>query len=164
MSADGSIAVGVRNNFGPASRLTAQTGTVDIGGDGFQAKISRDGKSIVSNAKDSTGFSSAAIWLGGTKWRTLGGLPGGEASGETLSTAFSVSADGSVIVGLGCVTPGRAHGFRWDALNGIVDLESLQGQNSRASVVSADGNIVLGWGENPPRDQTFDYGLWRGAM
>ena len=157
MSADGSIAV-VRSNFGPASRLTAQTGTVDIGGDGFQAKISRDGKSIVSNAKDSTGF-SAAIWLGGTKWRTLGGLPGGEASGETLSTAFSVSADGSLIVGRGCVTPGRAHGFRWDALNGIVDLESLQRQNSRASVVSADGNVVLGWDENPPRDQTFNYDL-----
>src|SRR5437773_1274122 len=60
VSADGSIAVGVRSNFGPVFRWTASEGVVDIGATGFTAAISRDGQTIVSDAKDLQGISSAA--------------------------------------------------------------------------------------------------------
>ncbi len=148
-SADASIVVGTFGNYGPAWRWTASTGVVNIGGVGFKAAISRDGKTIVSNAKDASGVSSAAIWQDGVNWKTLGGVPGGEAIDNNLSTAYSVSADGSVVVGLAWVANARAHGFRWDAHNGMVDLGSLQGRDSRANIVSADGNIVFGWDANP---------------
>jgi hypothetical protein len=62
MSADGSLVVGVLSNFGPAFRWSG--GRVEnIGGTGFQAKISRDGKTIVSDAKDSRDI-TPSIYLG----------------------------------------------------------------------------------------------------
>jgi probable HAF family extracellular repeat protein len=161
ISADGRIVVGTRSNFGPAFRWTEAEGVVNIGGDGFQAKISRDGKTIVSNAKDAQGLSSAAIWLGGTNWRTLGGIPGGQSTDGKWSTAYSVSADGSVIVGLAWFTTKFAHPFRWDAKTGMVDLGALQQRSARASVVSADGNVIAGWDEDP---SAYNHNQWRGAM
>jgi len=98
VSADGSIAVGVRSNFGPVFRWTASEGVVDIGATGFTAAISRDGQTIVSDAKDLQGISSAAVWQGGTNWKLLGGVPNGRPFDQNLSTAYGVSADGSVIV------------------------------------------------------------------
>ncbi len=161
ISADGSIAVGVRSNFGPVFRWTATEGVVDIGATGFTAAISCDGKTIVSDAKDFQGVSSAAVWQGGTSWKLLGGVPGGRPSDRSLSTAHGVSADGSVIVGLAWVTSGKAHGFRWDAHNGMVDLGSLQNDSSRVNAVSADGNVIVGWDANP---WPSDYYYWRGAV
>src|SRR5260221_12447874 len=60
ISADGSIAVGVRSNFGPVFRWTATEGVVDIGATGFTAAISCDGKTIVSDDKYFHGVSSSA--------------------------------------------------------------------------------------------------------
>jgi len=78
ISADGAIAVGARSNFSPAFRWTATGGVVNIGGAGATAKITRDGRTTVSNAKDSQGLTNAAIWQGGTNWRVLGGVPDGK--------------------------------------------------------------------------------------
>ncbi len=100
-------------------------------------------------AKDASGVSTAAIWQDGSNWKTLGGVPGGQVLDNNLSTAYSVSGDGSVIVGLAWVANARAHGFRWDAHNGMVDLGSLQGRDSRANIISADGNIIFGWDADP---------------
>jgi probable HAF family extracellular repeat protein len=164
ISADGTIVVGSRSNAGPAFRWTAAEGVANIGGVGFRAKISRDGKTIVSDAQDSQGVGSAAIWQGGTNWRVLGGIPGGQPSGSlagpTLSTAWDISADGSIIIGLAWVSAGRAHAFRWDAQHGMVDLGSLQGRDSRASTVSADGNVIAGFDSDP----SSTHGQWRGAI
>lgn len=60
MSADGNIVVGSRGNFGPAFRWTAESGAVDIGGAGPRTRISLDGKTIVSEAKDTQGVVCAA--------------------------------------------------------------------------------------------------------
>jgi len=162
MSADGSIVVGVRGNDGPAFRWTADGGAVDIGSVSQQTKISRDGKVIVGSAQDAKGITSAAIWQGGTQWRTLGGTPNGRVQDNTLSSAWGVSADGSVIVGLAWVKPTGGHGFRWDAVNGMVDLGSFQNKSSRASAVSGDGHVAVGWNEN----STWDGALysWIGSM
>src|SRR5215831_11567986 len=156
MSADGTVAVGVRSNFGPVFRWTASGGVVNIGAVGFTAAISRDGKTIVSDAGDANDITSAAIWQGGTDWKLLGGLPNAQTCDKSLSSAWHVSGDGSVIVGLawlGCT----AHAFRWDAANGMVDLGSLQGHDSRANAVSADGNVVGGWDEDP---YAYAYPSW----
>ena len=162
ISADGTIAVGVRSNFGPAFRWTAAEGVVNIGGSGALAKISRDGKTIVSDAKDAQGLNSAAIWQGGTNWWILGTVPNGKPVDQNLSTAYDVSRDGAVVVGLAWVSSGKAHGFRWDAQNGMIDLGSLQGMSSRVNAVSADGRVIVGWDDNP--DQSGNYNPWRGAM
>jgi len=162
MSADGKIVVGSRSNFGPAFRWTAESGVVDIGGAGPRTRISRDGKTIVSDAKDAQGVVCAAIWESGTRWRTLGGVPNGNVMDGNLSHGHDVSADGSVVVGLAWIKGGGAHAYRWDQQNGMVDLGSLQGESSRANAVSADGNIVVGWDENPYQDTQYNY--WRGSI
>jgi probable HAF family extracellular repeat protein len=83
-------------------------------------------------------------------------MPGG-ANNRFLSTNFGVSGDGSIVVGLGYLNPGRAHAFRWEQSTGMVDLGSLDGKDSRADAISADGGTIVGWDAAPN-------GYWRGAM
>jgi probable HAF family extracellular repeat protein len=150
MSADGSVIVGMwvaQNMSTQAFRWTAAGGVVNIGGDMNVVRISRDGKTIVGAARDASGIRSAAIWQGGTNWKTLGGVPGGvPGSNDQLSSANGVSADGSVIAGSANVANSKTHAFRWDAVNGMVDLGNLQsGGGSYARSISADGTTILGW-------------------
>jgi uncharacterized membrane protein len=163
ISGDGSVVVGSRTpQGGPLFRWTAAEGVVNIGGFGQLARISRDGRTIVSTAKGPDGVVSAAIWQGGTSWRVLGGLPGQKPLDNKLSTAYSVSGDGSIIVGLLYTSP--AHAFRWDAVNGMVDLGSIHGRNSRANWISADGHVIVGWDEDPTQQTGLFYDVWRGAI
>ena len=161
MSGDGSVVVGTRSDFGPIFRWTASGGAVNIGGTGSLAAISRDGKTIASTAADSHNYNAAAIWQGGTNWQVLPPVPNSHPSDTSISSAYGVSGDGSVVVGLAWVTAGDAHGFRWDAVNGSVDLGALNGQSSRANAVSADGNVIVGWDEDP---SLYNYPSWRGVL
>jgi len=164
ISADGTVIVGTYSTMGPEFRWTAAGGVVNIGGIGALSVISRDGRTIVTDAKDAQGMTSAAIWMGGTTWKNLGGLPNGTASDNTLSNVGAVSGDGSVVVGLAWVSKG-SHTFRWDAQNGMVDLGSLQASSSRANAVSADGNLVAGWDAAPGGGGSLGpYDYWRGAI
>jgi probable HAF family extracellular repeat protein len=70
-------------------------------------------------------------WLG-----TLGG---------DWSSAFGVSADGSVVVGRSRNSTGQEIAFRWTALGGMQSLGTFGGDRSGAVSVSANGNIVVGW-------------------
>ena len=72
----------------------------------------------------------------------LGDLPGGNFNSE----ARGVSADGSVVVGIGCSASGT-EAFRWTQGGGMVGLGDPPGVNffsSSASAVSADGSVVVG--------------------
>ena len=71
----------------------------------------------------------------------LGDLPGGDFN----SHAYSVSADGSVVVGRGKTVNGDA-AFRWTEAGGMVALGDLPGGTvvSKANVISADGAVVVG--------------------
>jgi len=158
MSADGSIIVGVWGNLGPAWRWTAQTGAVDIGSVSQQVKISRDGGTIVGTAKDSYGVAYAAIWQSGKQWLTLPPPANGRVQDGGVTSAWGVSADGSVIVGLAWVNPKGAEGFRYDINSGTVSLGSLKGNSSRASVVSGDGQVIAGW------DTVEGRGPWYGVI
>lgn len=108
--------------------------------------ISRDGKVIAGNALDSRGFENAAIWQGGRNWRALGSFTSGaEPCDQLLSSAYGVSGEGRVIVGLGWDGCKYAHAFRWEEATGMVDLGTLRGDSTRANGVSGDGKVVVGW-------------------
>ena len=72
----------------------------------------------------------------------------GVMSGGSISQANGVSADGSVVVGVGSsarYSSGEA--FRWTQAGGMVGLGVLSGGNeSYANGVSADGSVVVGYG------------------
>jgi probable HAF family extracellular repeat protein len=84
-----------------------------------------------------------AAWCGASKaaesfFLGLGDLPGG----SFISSASGVSADGSVVVGIGSSASGT-EGFRWTIDSGMVGL----GGGTRPSDVSANGSVVVGqWG------------------
>ena len=170
MSGDGSVVVGFRDNLGPVFRWTAEEGTVDIGGADYNVMISKDGKTIVCSTADAKGVKTAAIWQGGTTWKSIGGLPNGAPVDNVLSSPYAISGDGSVIVGLAYAGKNGAvgstpHAFRWDAKNGMVDLGSTQNSQSRANAISASGNVIAGWDAAPGGGGTIgDHNYWMGAV
>ena len=157
ISGDGTVVVGVVG--GAVFRWTKASGVVVIGGISTGTPtVSSDGTTIVGTMTDSgSGQETAGIWQGGTTWSSLGGIPGGSPSGSSLSSGWGVSGDGSVVVGLGWIDAGTAHGFRWDQLSGVVDLgSSVSGQSCRANGVSGNGQRVVGW-------QSSSSGFWSGV-
>jgi uncharacterized membrane protein len=129
-------------------RWTPADGLVSIGGPGSSSagdvSLSRDGSTITATTIGGDGQGRASIWTGGTTWMQLPGLGG--ASGTQESSSFGVNGDGSLIVGLGWINAGTAHGFTWTAGTGTVDLGStVANRSTRANEVSDDGLVVIGW-------------------
>jgi probable HAF family extracellular repeat protein len=151
MSADGNIAVGLAytsSGESPGIRWTAGGTAEVIGGSMGNIAISRDGKTIVGATR--TGLAelqNAAIWQGGTNWKSLANLPGAipDSVNGVLSQAASVSADGSVIAGRAYDANRQVHAVRWDASGAIKDLGSLGGGDTVASTVSANGKLIGGY-------------------
>jgi probable HAF family extracellular repeat protein len=91
------------------------------------------------------------IWLG-----TLGG---------DWSTAYGVSANGSVVVGRARNAAGQWRAFRWTEARGMQDLGTLGGDQSWALGVSADGSVVVGWAWNAKgRKRAFRWTAARGMQ
>jgi probable HAF family extracellular repeat protein len=90
----------------------------------------------------------------------LGDLPGG----NFFSSAYAVSANGSVIVGFGTTALGR-EAFRWTAQGGMVGLGDMPGgaYSSRACAVSTNGSVVVGLGTTAMGNEAFiwdaDHGM-----
>jgi probable HAF family extracellular repeat protein len=149
LSADGSVAVGITN--GAAWRWTVdgglQTLTPANSRYTFGAAVSADGTTVVSELLNpDSGYGEAARWTAATDWQFLGGLPEGGEIDTQLSTAYGVSGDGSVVVGLAWLPNGRAEAFQWTDAGGMVGLiGGLPTQSSRASKISADGSTIVGW-------------------
>lgn len=142
LSYDGSVMIGSVD--GEAIRWEAGVFT-DLGSLPGQSStsagaVSADGSVIV-------GYSGieAYRWQGGVM-TGLGDLPGG----QTLSAAFGVSADGSIIAGTGWSARG-IEAFRWE--NGVMtalgDLPSGD-YFSTACGLSADGSTIVGKGRGEP--------------
>jgi len=73
--------------------------------------------------------------------------------GGTNSTAYGVSADGSVVVGQGYFGPAN-NAFRWTQAGGMQSLGTLNGgSSSLANGVSADGSTIVGWANDGASDQ-----------
>ncbi|MGO9954169.1 MAG: carboxypeptidase regulatory-like domain-containing protein, partial [Dissulfurispiraceae bacterium] len=106
--------------------------------------VTRTGTITVSN-QTFTVTQSALVSPGGT-WIDLGTLTGG-----SMSSALSVSSDGSVAVGQAFINDpaypliGRSRAFRWTQDGGMADLGDLPGgSQAEAYGVSAIGDVVVG--------------------
>jgi len=140
VSGDGSVVVGA-NNSG-AFAWTFDGGVTELGNLGAIA-CSHDG-SVIGGQLFSDGLEQAARWIGG-RWTTLGGInPTG--CDSSLSSTYGMSADGSVIVGLGWQgCSGRA--FRWTQADGMIALPQSGSNSARANSISGDGTLIGGWDE-----------------
>jgi probable HAF family extracellular repeat protein len=88
----------------------------------------------------------------------LGDLQGG----NYWSDARSLSADGSVVVGMSLNATSNFEAFRWTSGTGMVGLGDLPGGgfDVRANDVSADGNVVVGKGSSDTGPEAY---LWTSA-
>lgn len=146
---DGSVVVG--DDGGQLFMWTAQTGTVAIGGVapqgyGGRPDVSSDGLKIAGTSINaSTGLGELSVYdVSSGNWTNLGGIGG--SSGNSTSSSWGISQDGTSIVGLGWVNAGSAHAIQWTAATGMVDLGStVSGSSSRANDCNGDGSVVVGW-------------------
>ncbi|MCA9283997.1 MAG: hypothetical protein KDA22_02190 [Phycisphaerales bacterium] len=149
LTPDGSIVVGQRQGGG-GYYWTMDGGLVSIGGLDAVA-VSDDGSTIFGTIADpDTGASRAAIWTARDGWTALPKFPLGLQC-PSLTSAYELSADGSVAVGLAWDNGCQAHAAYWSGLDALLGLEYLANGSNRASVVSADGTVVGGFAQG-----TFD--------
>lgn len=110
--------------------------------------VSDDGTIVLGNIPDPEGIGTqvaAIINVGEPEWQSLGYLPNALGC-PSRSSAYELSADGSVAVGLswdGC----DAVAFRWTAASGMEALQHLANGGNRASVISGDGALIAGFAQ-----------------
>jgi hypothetical protein len=124
----------------------------------FDASVSDDGAVVASTLVNPVdNIVSAATWTQGGGWSFLGCLPGVIPTPEDpaqCSTAYDISGDAAVVVGLAWHGDTfRAEGFRWTSGSGMVGLGQPAGFSSRASAVSADGTVSGGFYEDESTGQ-----------
>ncbi len=84
--------------------------------------------------------SAALVFADSAYFVALGDLPGGARE----STAYDISADGSVVVGYGTTAAGR-RAFRWTVDDGMVELTApVPIMSSVAHGVSRNGEVIVG--------------------
>jgi uncharacterized membrane protein len=149
LSKDGKV---MAANFGgEIFRWTSGAGFHDLGlGDTFNSSIgiSADGETIVTGRTGADGNTNPAMWQRSTGWVDLGHPAEGCVLDGGWGDAWSVSGDGSVVVGLAWYCPG-AEGFQWTKEGGIVGLGHPAGASSRATAISADASTIVGFYEDP---------------
>ncbi|MCC7012310.1 MAG: hypothetical protein IT454_07110 [Planctomycetes bacterium] len=160
MSADGSALVATDGSQSYLWTTTNPTFTAFANVGLWDCDVANGGAYVSATLPDPNNgnLETAARWSAASgQWTflpTLGGV-----SGTSASSAYDLSEDGSVVVGLGWISANRAHAFRWDAQNGTVDLGAFGGaqNSSRPNAVSADGTTAAGWDEDPIT------GVWRAS-
>ncbi|HZM01118.1 MAG TPA: hypothetical protein VFD43_12795 [Planctomycetota bacterium] len=145
---DGEVVVGYDiNGEGLIWRWRVDPGPTSVPG-GYFTAVSDDGTIACGNTTHpGTGESVAGIWSETTGWQSLGWLPGaGTLCGGSMSSAYDISGDGGVVVGLsweGC--DGR--GFLWTDSTGMVELMKLANGHNRCSAISGDGLSLGGFAQ-----------------
>ena len=146
---DGSVVVG--DNGSEHFMWDETNGVQLIGGvapQGFggQTSVNGDGSQIAgTRINPNNNLGELSVYDVGTQmWTSLGSL--GSSSGNSASSAWGFSSDGSTIVGLGWVNAGTAHAIKWTSGGGIEDLGStVSGRSTRANKANEDGTIIGGW-------------------
>jgi uncharacterized membrane protein len=148
VSPDGTIVVGYAGSNGFIWRWKQDPAPTVITGGGITA-TSDDGSVLIGDTKNpNTNKFEASIWTQANGWQRLGGLAGQTGCDATVSSALSVSGDGTVVVGLaygGFGGPCQANGFRWTAATGMQPLALLGNAGNRCSSVSRDGSTMGGF-------------------
>jgi probable HAF family extracellular repeat protein len=154
LSADGTAMAA--NLGGTIYRWTAGTGFVSLGaGDPFSASIgiSAGGDYIAATRQNADGNMGPQRWDKLNGWIELGHPSNGcalnEGSTASWGSAYGVSGNGGVVVGLAWTCDSRAEGFAWTPNRGMVSLGHPPKHSSRASAVSADGSTIVGFSEDP---------------
>jgi probable HAF family extracellular repeat protein len=167
ISADGSILVGsisVNSMANPkaakwVNSVPSIMPTLNANAISAALAITPDGSTIVGQSAG-----RAVRWVG-AGIQDLGLIPGGAAA--TLYYGSAVSADGSIVVGLGNFNAGQGTGTAiiWDAAHGMRDLNlvlandyglNLQGfQCFWARAISADGKVIAGYGFSTIGQEAF---------
>jgi hypothetical protein len=119
----------------------------------IKATVSDDGSVIASTLVDGTTFTvSAARWTQPGGWTFLGCLPAVPPTPDSpaqCSTAWDVSGDGSILVGLGWHGDTYdAEAFRWTQPTGMVGLGRPAQFSSRATAIAATGAVAGGFFED----------------
>ncbi len=104
-----------------------------------------------------------AYWLLGSMLTVVGVF--GVGSAQTLtwlgtlgggsSSAYSVSDDGSVVVGTSDTSGNGVRAFRWTQSTGMVSLGTLGGLESFGRAVSGDGSVIVGAADSNSRREAF---------
>ena len=179
ISGDGSVVAGVARTLTGdyrAFRWTVADGMINLGTLGGQnpsswaTRISLDGTTIVGYTTSwewPAGVQGAFVWTEEKGMVGLGLLSSGcSATGcQFYSYASAVSADGSVVAGLGLVSPGRDQAFRWTSETGLQLLPSSPtGYFPRtADAISADGSTIVGWASSPYGEMGYVWDEARGT-
>ncbi len=134
--------------------------------------VSGGGSVVVGDAEfvDPNAFSG--FRTGAYRWTASGGFQSlGALEPGFPTSAFAVTADGSVVVGSGgvSVTVGStqtngSRAFRWTQAGGLVPIGPLPGHTfADAAGVSDNGAIVVGTSSTGPLDRNGAGGLLRGS-
>jgi len=130
------------------------------------ADVSADGSVVVGRCQNNTGNGAfeAFRWTGATGLITLGDLPGGGYSSQSLG----VSADGSVVVGTGRSSESGSSNVatRWTQDSGLMSLGVLPGgqYSSSASTISDDGSVIVGFSSSSLNDQAYRWTAQEGMV
>ncbi len=124
-------------DLGPGDALTTSIG------------ISGDGSTVTSTISNPDGSSETGLWKESTGWVHLGHPVSGCRLDQNWDSGYSLTYDGSTVVGLSWYCPG-AQGYSWTAAKGFVLLSHPSGKgSSRASAISANGATIVGFFESP---------------
>ena len=144
---------------GNAFLWSASGGQANIGQDDAVA-VTADGSAVLGNMTDINGRQVAGRWTLAGGWVAIGGLGG--SSGGSISSAYGMSADGTVGTGLGWINAGTAGAFRWTQAGGMSALPQLGPNSSRGNCVSEDGAYIGGWDE--ASNGTRRAAVWDGTL
>jgi uncharacterized membrane protein len=162
LSSDGSVIVGYRIlpderteavfwHNGDGIQTLGKPKNHNLKIESFESKalsVSSDGKIIVG-LMGGKNDRKAFVWNESNGMQNIGNLEGGESS----SLAWTVSANGSTVIGKSFTSNGIDEAFIWDEHNGMRRLVDLKEDifASQAYGVSEDGSIVVGDAYRPYR-------------
>lgn len=150
VSDDGRVVVG--NNPVQYWMWTPKLGIVPIGGvaPGYQGaggsgSVSDDGSRIAYTVLNDLGKTEAAFYEVDTaETQRVGNF--GASCDISATSAWAMSGDGQMIVGLGWHPACEARGFSYRADTGLVDLGTIYFfESTRANAASDDGSTIVGW-------------------
>lgn len=148
-NSDGSIIAGCMGSGEQAYYWTEETGVVSLGPGDAKGVSENDlivGTSVIT--EDTGNRATAGYWNLAGEFTEIGSFPGAEPNADgNFSDGYAISADGTVIGGMGWIGGWTANAMKWTEETGIVNLRDSD-ESSRVSTLSGDGSIAAGWIES----------------